>query len=980
LSTVLPASVRVLGRWGALFAFLLAAAFAWVLWSDWHTRIAAGQRQALTLATGTERVLRSELMVSERALRGLAGDGKAYLQQDALAEQWWRAAIAAVLERNPTFASITLVDGAGQPLWAGEGDRDFARWAPAAAASSYRRLQIGQMERVAGRNYTLRTALQVAPERWLLARVDGDVVQGIVLNQDTGQLGVVSISTRSGQMLANSAKPELLGRYVDYPSLHLPPSATVHVRGAQVSPRDQIKRVSAVSALQEYPLVVFAGLAVDELLAPWWRYLVTAVALYGACLLGFCYLLLNVRKSALQQLRLAEDLRERHAEMLLAHQVGRVGTWWMETAGGDIHVSDMTREMLGLTENSASSETFLARVHVDDAANLRQTISQVWRGESGLSSMFRLVLSGGDTRWLAVRGERVGTGKHGQRLIGAVVDISDRIHTQAKAHEAERQLRLVFDRNPTPFWIFDLTTLRFLEVNRAAIQQYGFSREEFLSMTIMEIRPESEQAELWEMIGENRAGRTHDPKVRVHRRKDGSLLQARGHVALVDFNGVSACLVLAEDVSQRVAHEQELAYRATHHQGTGLLTVQALAERMDDGQDGYVVAYIQLSGMQMVGNALGRDAGDALLQAVIVRLAALGKRYGELAFQPGEDFVLVIADPQRRDEALNAVMTALTAPVQGRDSYHQLQVRVGVAVCPTDGELAEQVIGKAAQAAQAAREGDLRIAHFNNELAGRFAERMQLAGRIQNALENDEFQLHFQPIRHADDGSVAALEALLRWPQTDGSFIPPSAFIPLCEDTGLIVALGRWVIRAAARAHQQLVAEGWGDVSIAVNVSAVQFFSSDLVEEFGQVSREFSLRRGALQLELTESSLMRDPQQALQTMQRLHEQGVGVSLDDFGTGFSSMAYLQHLPLESLKIDRAFVCDVERNPRNAAICRALLSLAHSMGLVVIAEGVETEGQYAWLTAHGCDQVQGYLLGRPMPLAKLLDLLKLNPYRV
>lgn len=278
----------------------------------------------------------------------------------------------------------------------------------------------------------------------------------------------------------------------------------------------------------------------------------------------------------------------------------------------------------------------------------------------------------------------------------------------------------------------------------------------------------------------------------------------------------------------------------------------------------------------------------------------------------------------------------------------------------------------AAQAAHAARaEGNV-VVWFDAAVTTRLADRLRLAGRIHAAIDN-EFQLYFQPIRHASDGSPAALEALLRWPQADGSFIPPNEFIQLCEDTGLILALGRWVIRAAAKAQRRLVEAGWGELPIAVNVSAVQFFNSDLVAEFIRAQQEFGLARGALHVELTESSLMRKPGQAMQTMQRLHEQGISVSLDDFGTGYSSMSYLQHLPLDILKIDRSFVADVETNPRNASICRALLSLGHSMGLTIIAEGVETPGQLDWLAAHGCDQVQGYLLGRPAPLERIIDAL-------
>ncbi|KAG1254717.1 hypothetical protein G6F68_010716 [Rhizopus microsporus] len=206
--------------------------------------------------------------------------------------------------------------------------------------------------------------------------------------------------------------------------------------------------------------------------------------------------------------------------------------------------------------------------------------------------------------------------------------------------------------------------------------------------------------------------------------------------------------------------------------------------------------------------------------------------------------------------------------------------------------------------------------------------------------------------------------------------LEPCRDLPWVRDVRVLGAIGVVELDGIADREalkRRLVEAGWGELPIAVNVSAVQFFNSDLVAEFTRAQQEFGLARGALHVELTESSLMRKPAQAMQTMQRLHEQGISVSLDDFGTGYSSMSYLQHLPLDILKIDRSFVADVETNPRNASICRALLSLGHSMGLTIIAEGVETPGQLDWLAAHGCDQVQGYLLGRPAPLEQIIDAL-------
>ncbi len=966
---------RMAACFGVLIALLLAGALALMLWNDRHSRIAAAQRQSMALATGSDRLLGAELATLERALRGAARDGRMFFEQapvhaPALLEQ----SIRGILERNPGLASITLVDDHGAPLAGGRGDRTLQSWVIPRNRVLAGELYVGALERIPGETPLVRVAVPMQPGQWLLARVRQVMLQRVVSGLDSGRHGVVSISNRYGQLLAHSQDPSMVERALPRPIRLFPAADQVQALGVVSSPLDGMRRIGAVSTPHDYPLMLFAGLGYDEVLAPWWRYLYAAIAIYLLYLAGFAYLLTSMHRSAARQAVLAEELRKGGAELALAHQVGKVGTWFIEGDASILRWSPPTRRMFAVDREHTRLETFLARVHQDEQAALREMLAAAWAGTHPLDTVFRLVLPGGGVRWLSVRGERVAMAGGQRRMTGAVVDVSERILTQARAQEAERQFRLVFDRNPAPFWVFDVTTLRFLEVNRAAVEQYGYSRDEFLSMTILDIRPQTEWASILAAIAQPPHAQAQGPMVRIHRRKDGTVFKVRAHLAQLEFAGVRACLVLAEDISEQLAYERELAYRASHHQGTGLLTVRALAELLDGDARGYTIAHVQLHGLQMVNDALGREAGEEVLRAIAARLGGLGARYGLLAYQPAEDFVFAINSKHDPQMALDALLELVSEPVRGRDFFHQLEPRIGVASCPADGAVAEQVIGKAAQAAHAARDSGAAMARFDGAVARQLAERLQLAGRIRSAIDGGEFELHFQPIRHAADGRPAVLEALLRWPQADGSFIPPGDFIQLCEDTGLIIALGRWVIAAAAEAQQQLGRLGWGHLPIAVNVSAVQFFNSDLVGEFSRAIEACGLARGSLQLELTESSLMRNPAQALQTLQQLHQQGICVSLDDFGTGFSSMSYLQHLPLDSLKIDRCFVTDVDRNPRNAAICRALLALGHSLGLVVIAEGVETEGQYAWLVAHGCHQVQGYLLGRPLPLPALVELLE------
>ncbi len=972
LSRLMARPQRALSWAGLAVGVLLGLGIVVMLAEDHAHRHAAAQRQSSALAVGSQRLLWLQLRNLERAMKGIAADGaQLYHSVPERAPELLDQAIAGVLQRQPELDSIVVVDDSGRALTSGTGDLQLPLWLDGQHRGQGSDLYVAPPRQLEGHRWVVPLALQMGQGRWLLARLHAAELQRVIGGLDIGAQGVVSISDVRGHVLARAPDPRQdIGKRYTLPHREALGRDAVLPLGVEVSAIDGVRRISSLSTLHQYPLAVYVGLGQRDVLAAWWPYAWASLALY----LGYWVLLFvlykGLRRTTRRQTALAEELRTGHAELRLAHQVGRVCTWYVDEDACQLHWSPLAREIFGVQVDAVDLVRFFQCVHHEDVGRLRAAFDQAFAGDAVLDEVFRLSLRNGELRWVSARGQRVAVADRQRRMIGALTDVSERYLSRARVDQAERQFRLLFDRNPAPFWVFDPDTLRFLEVNQAAVQQYGYSREDFLSMTILDIRPREGWEEIRTAIAQARAGESQDGKVRLHQRKDGTVFEVRAHLAALDFDGRTACLVLAEDVSERIAYERELAYHASHHPLTGLLNTRALGEALDAAGEGYTIAYVQLRGLQLVADALGRDNGDAALQAMANRLGGLGARFGWLAFQPAEDFVFALSARHDARSALDALVQIVSEPVRGQDWLHQFEPSIGVAVHrPDDGLRAEQVIGMAAQAAHSARaEGDV-LAWYDPSVNARLAERLRLAGRIHTAIDA-EFELYFQPICHAADGTPAALEALLRWPQADGSFIPPGDFIQLCEDTGLILALGRWVIRAAAQAQRQLCDAGHGDLPIAVNVSAAQFFNSDLVGEFIRAAQEFGLQRGALQVELTESSLMRKPTHAMQTMQCLHEEGICVSLDDFGTGYSSMSYLQHLPLDMLKIDRSFVADVETNPRNASICRALLSLGHSMGLTIIAEGVETPGQLQWLAAHGCDQVQGYLLGRPAPLAAVI----------
>jgi len=543
--------------------------------------------------------------------------------------------------------------------------------------------------------------------------------------------------------------------------------------------------------------------------------------------------------------------------------------------------------------------------------------------------------------------------------------------------EAEQRFRLTFDKNPLPFWVYDVSTLAFLEVNEAALRSYGYTRDEFRSMRITDIRSAYDADNLKNVIASLRLGHDGEPdRVWIHRRKDGSTMDVVVHAADIDMPGYTARLVLAQDVTERIRSERALTYRATHDTTTGLPNTDALVDYLDRGvgpDAWYEVVYVHLRGVDRVSDTFGLDAGRSVLRSMATRLGDVAAAYGMVAHRPGERFLLAVTDPARRDDAIAAIRAAVSEPVALNDTLHTLEPQIGLATHPEDGRDARQVIANAALAAHVRTDETDDVHRFVPAMAERSVARLVMASRMREAIDAGRMVMHFQPVVDARSGQVRKLEALMRWPQGDGSCIPPDVFIPLCEETGLIVPLGEWAMEAAARAHTSLADAGLGHLSIAVNVSAIQFKRTDIAALVRDTNRRHGLPPRALEVELTESSLM-DPMHAVAALHRLRQQGTCVSLDDFGTGFSSMAYLRDLPIDTLKVDRSFVADVDSDERAASICRSMIQLAHTLGMAVVAEGVERPAQERWLRDNGCDYFQGFHIGAPVPLQALLPNLR------
>jgi len=570
--------------------------------------------------------------------------------------------------------------------------------------------------------------------------------------------------------------------------------------------------------------------------------------------------------------------------------------------------------------------------------------------------VFEVSLTGGDGCELHLKIE---AGCIGELLALTFVDVGD-----LKAREASA--RLLFENNPLPMWLIDRDTHRFLAVNDAALAHYGYSLERFHGMTLADLEPT--------VTGPVPApDELYGPTApRTHRRADGSRIEVTLFERVLDVHGRAAVLTAVIDVTERRRAEARIAHMAHHDALTDLPNRVLFRARLGDAivrqrqtGTGALVLFLDLDHFKTVNDTLGHSAGDDLLRGVTERLAACLED-GDLIARMGGDEFAILAEREVSAGILSArLIEAVSRPFAIQGQEVRVGVSIGVARLPQDGTDPDRLLRNADLALYGAKGAGRNRHHcFTLAMEAEIQTRRALEQDLRAAFAADGLEIYYQPVLLAASGRLAGFEALLRWRHPERGFISPTEFVPMAEETGLIDPIGEWILRTACAE-----AASWpAPLRVAVNLSPVQFRNRGLVDTVRRVLAETGLAPDRLELEITETVLLAENAANLAALHQLRALGTRIAMDDFGTGYSSLGYLRSFPFDRIKIDRSFVSEMETHPEAAAIVRAIVDLGASLGILTTAEGIETDGQFQRLRAAGCDEVQGFLFGRPMPVGR------------
>lgn len=680
------------------------------------------------------------------------------------------------------------------------------------------------------------------------------------------------------------------------------------------------------------------------------------------------------------------ELSAASQRLQLALDASNIGLWDWNVLSGDTYHSNFDR-LLGYGSDRFSNFVVDLQnmVHSEDWPKLKRAMVAHFKGRtSRYHAIYRIRHANGDWHWIEDEGRVVEWDRDNRaaRMIGTRRDI-----TEDKL--AEDQLRLsatVFENASEGIMIMD-THFHFLTVNDCFTRITGFAEEEVRGKTMaMAGNNGSTNAELYQEIANTVRREGFWEGEISERRKDGEPFPVWLQLSAVydDDGQITHYVGMFSDLTARKEAEEKLQFLSNYDRLTGLANRTMFRERLHKSlalarlnRERVALLTLDLDRFRPINDSLGHEIGDKLLRMTAERLLTLDIPEGMLARVGGDEFTLLIDNYKSSAEVdllCQEIVNLMRKPFNIGGHELLLGVSIGASVFPDHAKEAQALINQADLAVhQAKRMGGNNVQFFRADMRAASVEQLALETSLRKAIFKNEFVVFYQPKVDLATGQIKGAEALVRWQHPTMGLLPPNDFIPLAEETGLISAISEWVLERSCRQAAAWAKQG-DEIQVSVNLSAQQFRKGDLTDIVDRVLDLTGLPSRLLELELTESLIMEDLDKNIEVLHQLRERGIGLSLDDFGTGYSSLSYLKRFPVDTLKIDRSFVTDMHVNPKDAAITQAIIDMAHSLKMIVIAEGVEEDAQMSLLRRMGCDAIQGYLISRPVPESDFYTLFK------
>ena len=670
--------------------------------------------------------------------------------------------------------------------------------------------------------------------------------------------------------------------------------------------------------------------------------------------------------------------------------ISGLGSWELDLKTDVSHWSDRNYEIMGIKKGSITPnlERFLSLVVPQDLEATKKTLQKAIQTGENTSYKCRIQRPDGETRNLLIKGLTIydddGTPS---KVLGTSQDITDQIQLKHNSHDLQKLIEF----SPKEIYIVNYETLEYMYVNKGVTQALGYSKRELLKLNIYDINKEltSSVVNMMKKSASSQHNVTHRS---VHTKKDGTTYNVQAYIHKLNYQGKKAFVIFDSNIDSLIVSEnllieqaQKLTYQANHDSLTQLPNRMLFQDRLAEvinssmrNEEEFAVLFLDLDQFKKINDTLGHNIGDKVLVQVAKGLKSILHEDDTLARLGGDEFTIILKDIKSRQDAIDISQKIIEMFKEPLDiTRHDIFISssIGISLFPQDASTAENLIKYADTAMYKAKdEGRDNFQFYSADMTLLAFEKVVMENALRIAIKEDQFIVHYQAQFSADGKQIVGMEALVRWEHPNLGLISPAKFIPIAEDSGLIVEIDTMVMEKSMQEFEKWYKAGYNPGILALNLAMKQLNNSNFIPMLLAKIKKYNFNPAWLALEVTEGQIMNNPEVSISKLNKIHSLGIEIALDDFGTGYSSLSYLKKLPLDKLKIDQSFISDIPEDEDDVAITKAIIALGQCLNLKIVAEGVETQEQRDFIVENGCEYIQGYFYSRPLPYDKVTKLLQ------